>query len=454
MQARLIAPSVGVKIVSNQPKVGSLEASLSAEEKPNLPAKTVKSQKGILTRLKSGSVGIGYTALVLFALAKSTFLWGVFNRGTQEFGFVPLPQAQSSQVDDSPHTKIFSDEKILNKILWGENLDHKKLDQGGRPNCQVMGAIQSQVLTQEGLENLKSKVAVVRYDLSPDNFFIDTVVNLGNGKSVEVNYDELVNWMSPRGISPSLTTDGSLAIPILTLAMEKELTNNYDGVPPSIPSSAPILMTGKSYSVVAISPFIISSLSDSELIQMLSKAPETPIFVSSFGRVADFNEWFNREDKGNFEFLPTSVEKQIAFRTQAAERAHQISNDKPTQTIPVLSPPRTTTNPTIMVASLGPQAVPQAEVENITPTSNFPENHFYVVKGFDTKTNTVLVTDSHGVEYKPLTLSELKSKMVAITLPTEQIPYFTKQSLFAYFLLLSAISGHIILKRAYKQEAS
>lgn len=406
-----------------------------------------KSKSGLLTRLRSSSIGVGYTALVLFAIAKSPFLWGVFNRGTQEFGFVPLPEVQNRQIDDTQHVKIFNDEVVLNKILWGENLDHKKLDQGGRPNCQVMGAIQSQILTQEGLENLKSKVEVIRYDLNPDNFFIDTVVNLGNGKSIEVTYDELVNWMSPRGISPSLTTDGSLAIPILTLAMEKELTNNYDGVPPSIPSSAPILMTGKSYSVVAISPFIINSLSDSELIQMLSKAPETPTFVSSFGRVADFTEWFSRDKKEQFEFLPTSLEKQVAFREQSAQRAQQIAHDKPVSSVPALSPSRTS-NSAVMFASLGPQAVPKAEAEAVNPTSNFPENHFYVVKGFDAKTNTVHVTDSHGVEYVPLTLSELKSKMVAITLPTEEIPYFTKQSLFAYFLLLSAISGHIIHKKA------
>lgn len=447
MQVISAAQPVGVNIGIHKQvplqRVGEGCTSTEASKPKPVP------RKGILTRLKNSSVGLGYMALVAFALAKSTFLWGVFNRGTQEFGFVPLPQTQNNQVEDSPHIKTFSDERVLNKILWGENLDYKKLDQGGRPNCQVMGAIQSQLLTPEGLDELKSKVEVVRYDLSADNFFIDTLVHLGNGKNVEVTYDELVNWMSPRGISPSLTTDGSLAIPILTLAMEKELTDNYQGVPPTIPSSAPILMTGKSYSVVAISPFVISSLSDDELIKMLSKAPETPIFVSSFGRIADFNEWFQRENKGQFEFLPVSPEKQVVFRTQTAERVKQISEDKPLGPISITATSSTKPSGKIVLASLGPQAVAPTKVETV-PTSYFPENHFYVVKGFDPKTNTVQVTDSHGVEYKPLTLAELKSNMVAITLPTDQIPYFTKQTMLAYFLLLSAITGHVVYRRSQK----
>ncbi len=415
---------------------------------------TVKNKKSFSSRAKSVGIGLGYTGLVFFALAKSTFLWDLFNKGTQQVGFVPHPQTQNKVVDDIP-AKSFRDTEILNKILWGHDPDYKNLYQGGRPNCQVMGAIQSKVLTQVGLDELKTRVQVTDYDLSPENFFIDTVVHLGNGKSINVSYDELIKWMSPRGITPSLSTDGSLAIPILTLALEKELTDKYDGVPPTIPSSAPILLTGKSYSTVAISPFVVSSLSDSELIKIFKKAPDVPIFVSSFGRISDFTNWLTAQRKEKFEFLPVSEEKSLAFKESASKRVKEISENVTPKAFPGVELPPPPIDPSLVIASIGPRAISPTDITSSSETSYFPENHFYVVKGFDPDTNTVLITDSHGVKYKPLTLSELKQKMFVVTMPAEDVPVFSQETLLAYLLLLLTIGGHVAYKksRSVKVEA-
>jgi hypothetical protein len=460
MQTRSITPTIGGNFNVN----GLLSGQFVSDEARDLPIRVVstisepvkpkndiqRSGKSFFTKAKYVGMGFGYTALVGFALVKSGFMWGLANKTAQDLGFVPTQQTQSVISEDKPLSVFNEDKVILNKILWGEGPDHKNLYQGGRPNCQVMGGVQSKLLTPEGYKELKSRVEVVNYNLDHDKFFIDTVVHLANGRDVSVSYDELLKWMSPRDIDPSTTTDGSLAIPILTFALEKELTDHSGGVPPAIPSSVPNLLNNENYSSVAISPFVISGFNDSELVNILSKAPETPIFVSSFAKIANVNEWFSRETPEKFEFLPVSEEKQAAFKISAAERVKQISSNLPAQNPIVIQVSKQTTNPGIVVASLGPQAVVAHADPAPEPTSKFPENHFYVVKDFDPVTQMVSVTDSHGTEYKPLTIREFKETMTLITLPTKEIPTFTQETLLAYLLLLSAISGHVIVRRAYK----
>lgn len=467
---------------------------------------TLRSQKRGLKILRRTGFGIAYTALSILAVTKSG--WGqlAFNKALQEIDLVPTPvvskevpfirndyhidsffnnqqvfpnvldsipyginlsdldlnqnktildtqeevrqlenellQARKSYAETPLANKVLEAQielaktNILNLLLWGDSAEPNNLFQGGRPNCQIMGAIQSHLLTPENLQTLKNTIEVTDYNLNIENFYIDTIVHL-NGHDVEVPFEDLVKWMSPRNILPSLSSDGRLAIPILTYALEKTLVENHEKkFPPSIPSSAQILISGKDYSLIGVSPFFWNLLTDKELIEILSKAPQVPILVSRSGKlkdlpeiIEDFSKSLYREDKP-FEFLPYSGEKAVMFVSLTSSRAGEITTN-------------ITSSETIQVN----------EINNIqrAPTEYFPSNHMFVVKGYDQETQKILLIDSHGVEYKPLTIGEFKEKIDGMIIPTKDIPLITGESIKAYLLLLLFASGHITILKKKKE---
>lgn len=458
---------------------------------------TTKSHRGLKILRRTG-FGIAYTALTLLAVTKSG--WGqlAFNKAMQEIDLVPTSvvskevpfrndyhidsffnnqQVFHNVLDSIPYginlsdldlnqnktildtqeevrqleNELFQTRKsyaktplankvleaqielakinILNLLLWGDSAEPNNLFQGGRPNCQVMGAIQSHLLTAENLQILKNTIEVTDYSLNPENFYIDTIVHL-NGHDVEVPFKDLVKWMSLRDGYPSFAIDGRLAIPILTYALEKISTENYEKMfPPSIPSSEQILISGKDYSLVGTSsfvfPFVTNLFTDEELIKIISKAPQIPMLAAN-GNFEKFIERINKkisEKNKPFEFLPQSEEKAISFISSIISRTNEIF---------------TNTTPTSF------------RIQRST-TDNFPSNHIFVVQGYDEKTQRVLLTDSHGVEYKPLTISEFREKIGGIVIPTEDVPLVTVESLKAYLLLLLFASGHIAILKKKKE---
>ncbi|MBI1858677.1 MAG: hypothetical protein HYR97_06170 [Candidatus Melainabacteria bacterium] len=342
--------------------------------------------------------------------------------------------------------KKFDELNFVNQLIWGKSQNPRHIFQGGRPNCQLMGSVQAHFLIPEKIQEIKDTIRVTNCDISPDNFYIDTVVNL-NGKDIVVPYDDLVKWMSPRGLMPSRSYDGALAIPILTYALEKELTDNYDGVPPTFPASSPILLTGDDYSAVSIHPsFFLNTMSDQALIDVLQEAPQKPVLVCTQADTKKIVEetvnWFKEKlglevKERGFALLPTSEENETSFKESTQARAQNIFNET-----------------AVGFASIEDKTTSQTETitpPNIPKSSYFPDNHLYVVKKYNAENNTVELIDSHGVEYEPLSLDKFREKMAAVVIHSNDVPTFTTESLKGYLPFLLVLSGHVFLYRRKKK---
>lgn len=337
----------------------------------------------------------------------------------------------------------FSEVNFINELIWGKSSDPRNLLQGSKPNCQLMGAIQAHFLTSENLQKIKSTIKVTNYSLSENDFYIDTIVNL-NGKEISVPYNDLVKWMSPRWGAPPRSYDGALAIPILTYALEKELTENYDGIPPIFPSAAPILLTGDNFSTISIhSSFLLNTMSDSALIEILQKAPQKLVLVASNGEleeiIENIKEWIdkkiNGKKKDSFLLPPTSPEKEDEFKEKTKERASEI-----------------------FASVFNQDTTKNLDAANRTlqrrESSYYPANHLYVVESYNPTNNTVQLIDSHGVKYQPLPFKEFRERFGAVIVLSEDVPIVTTESLKAYFLLLLFAGGHITLGRLLKRKKS
>lgn len=347
-----------------------------------------------------------------------------------------------------------------NLIIWGENPDPNYLFQSGRPNCQLMGAIQAHYLTPQNLQVLKNLIEVTNFD--PASGRIDTVVHLHNGRSIPVPFEDLVRWMSPIGITPSYSTDGTterpitLAVPILTYALEKELSNNYDGVPPTNPSSSPILLTGDNYSTICLSPILLNTFTDSELANIFSMAPERPIMLASWGTMADLDQWFSQPPNNGFVFLPQSDLKANEFRRIAQERTQGITTNNTQRLNPNTNSNQQTHNaPGIASNQTQNNQTQSLPTINTLSTNNILRHHVYVVRGYNPVDKTVIIMDSNGTN-SSIKLNELRSHwsnngMVAVIMQRDDVPTISNESLMSYFLLLLIATGHFTLPKIWKK---
>ncbi len=334
---------------------------------------------------------------------------------------------------------------ILNQIIWGENKSPHNLVQGGRPNCQLMATIQSHYLTPENLQILKRAIKVTDFNLSNDNFYINSEVLFPNKEPIKVNWQEhLIKWISPQNIVPSLSKDGALSVPILTYGLEKELKDRYDGVPPTIPSGAPNLLTGKEHSVVNIS-FGPTVLPDNEFIKILKKAPQSPVLLCSYGDINEIYAWINKKirgEKDNFEFLPYSNEKANKFASEVSSKANELStNTNSKQTHPGKSEPTNTATPTNTTEASNNTGVKRNDEEEYK--GPILAHHVYVVKQFNEEDNTVTIMDSHGLNRRT-SIEELKKNMWFVVTDSDNIGYFTQESFQTYLL---ALVGGVLLRK-------
>ncbi len=176
--------------------------------------------------------------------------------------------------------QLLEEINVVSQLIWGEDDPHPyALEQNDRPNCQVMAAIQGQLFSEKNLQGVKGKVRVTAFNPTRENFRIDTMVEL-DGKTIEIPFETLVKWMSPLHVQPSSSVDGALSVPILTYALEEGL-RGYTGVPNSFSSAPSTLLTGKDYCSI-----ITSSLSDGDLIDILSKAPKEPVYLNIRNKVS------------------------------------------------------------------------------------------------------------------------------------------------------------------------
>lgn len=361
------------------------------------------------------------------------------------FNFVSSKGRHETSGSD-PHiaSTMLEEMNILNQRLWGKDPDPTNLIQGGVPNCQIMGGGQSLFLTPQLFQTLKNAIEVTRYNLSDNEaeFLIDSKVYLSNGDVVEVPFADVVKWMSQRDIVPSQSKDGALGISILAVALQKYITENYEKTfPPTFPSVVPILLTGIDYSVIGVSPFYWNTLSDDELIELVSKAPKEPILVGSWGDFESFFDWIGKKilrKKKPFEFLPQSDDKAHEFITDAIKRTKEISTGKSANIDSAANPQNNTKNIT-----LARGGGPGSSTSSASSLEIFPTHHIFVVKEYDPKTKRITVIDSHNKKYPPLTINEFRKVMGAIVAPTKHIPRYSTEALKAHLLFLAIASVHL-----------
>ena len=332
-----------------------------------------------------------------------------------------LKSIDEKQYDEE--IKLLEEINLTSQLIWGRNGPTVyKTRQGNREDCQVMGAVQAQWATEENIQNIKGNVRITQFNSSKDNLRIDTVVELNN-EIISIPFETLVQWMSPQGSIQSYSTDKSLAVPILTYALEHELLK-YGGIPNSYTSAPATIISGKDCSSI-----FVQSLSDTELINILSKAPNTPTYISTYGYLnkKSDNPITNLiyDYKNLFNFVEPDGSGQTNFNAKFFVRELQtyleeIQNDK--TTIPLR------------------KSAHKSKVEELT------SYHVYTVKDFKNINGQYITTliDSSGFEFD-LTLDEVKKVSRKITSESKNFPDFgsesAKSTLIALALIIAILAG-------------
>ncbi len=367
-----------------------------------------------------------------------------------------------NEINDALHALVTL--STHDQIIFGRNgIDPETFDQGGLPNCQILASLKGLSYTPENVQTLRSMIRVTGYDYTSPNKYLNVEVNI-DGKIIPIEYPKLVKWMSPMYYSPSQANDGSLALPILASAIE-EAGNSYDTVPHMAPSTSPILITGKDYYVLSA-----WSLDDDDIRTILSLAPEELVTVGSLPEDPSLKGIIvSMIDGAKEKLIPAkppilSEQKAIVFQESMSERVKEITN---TQNLPQNAPhnipinnlrnQNNSNNLTITSQAQDISPTPERETTNTTPTitsalisapqaandtSSKPvidviSNHQYSVKSYTREdgTDRIVLTDSHGVEYKPLTLKEFREKIGIVVVGKEHTPIIPLRSLFLMSIL-------------------
>lgn len=326
--------------------------------------------------------------------------------------FKRVQQTSSSSFNYDMAIDLLNEIKLFDQLIFGTNPSPDDLRQNNRPNCQVMAAIQAHYLTPQNFQHLKEMIRVEDYSLDENDFYINFIATRNN-EPVRIPFQKLAEWMSPEGIIPSSTLRNDLGIPIYTLLIEEKLTEDFDGTPSANPAAALTLLTGKNYSSIST-----LALDDRQLENIFKLAPDTPITVGSYSSTRELLKSISDKFFGHngHEYSP---EKAKLFVNITQKKTEEI----------VFHNSTTTTQAT-----------------NITPEATLPKadiitNHVFVVKNISYVNGKPLVhfIDSHGIEYKPLSIEQIRDKISVISMPTNKVPPFSNKSLFA--LLLAIPSG-------------
>lgn len=327
----------------------------------------------------------------------------------------------------------------LSQLIWGT--DGPKADnvsQRNEPTCQGMSFLKGLFLTPENTQYAKGLITVTDYNLGP-NPTINTSVRI-NGKNILVDFSELEIAMSPQGYNPSQSNDGSLFTTILSHAMKK---SSPDKIPNIWPSSSPILLTDRNHSTIAI-----ISLTNEELREYLSKAPDTVITVASTFDINDIKNGINYRSN-NWVSPQYSPEKINEFRNAMSDRALLLSSTpKGTSTtgqpalVPVSMPAPSSTNtskgappPVQIASSFPPSSAVSGNNQNIGGAKDISQGHIYVIEKYNSENDTLTLVDSHGVRIN-LTGDEIRDRLIAIVLPNEDVNSFGLKGLPIYGLVI------------------
>lgn len=341
----------------------------------------------------------------------------------------------------------------LSQLIWG--IDGPKADnvsQRNEPTCQGMSFLKGLFLTPENTQYAKSLIKVTEYNLGP-NPIINTSVRI-NGKDIPVDFSELEIAMSPQGYNPSQSNDGSLFTTILSHAMKK---SSPDKIPNIWPSTSPILLTDRNYSTVAI-----MSLTDEELREYFSKAPDTVITVASTFDISDIKNGLNY--RSNDWVSPQhSPEKINKFRNAMSDRV-QLLTSAPKATnktrqpalVPVSMPAPSSTNttkpspqPVQIASSFPPSSASTPTNQNIGSAKDISKGHVYVIEKYNSENDTLTLIDSHGARIN-LTGNEIRERLIAIVLPDEDVNLFSLKGLPIYGLVIGLGALYSFGKRKIK----
>ncbi len=346
--------------------------------------------------------------------------------------------------------KILEEINAANRVIWGSYGPHMYDPvQGSRMNCPIMSDIQSHLLTDENTQILKGKIKVAKFNSSKENFQIDVVVDTGDGQ-IFIPYKDLIQWMSPREVTPSYSSEGTLYVPILTYAIEKGV-NRYKGdVLKWLPSSTMTVFSGENY-VTMMTP----TLSDEELKSVLMKAPQNPTklvilqtkwsdltFKNIFSHVTELKK-FLKLDK-NYSYADY---RESDFRDSIIRLLPPSSSTPailPESSSGSISPAILTTLPgssTISPASTTP--IPSTRPVYIRPKTEekyLLTNHVYTVKEckeVDGEWITTII-DANGIE-ADLTWEQLKRNAFAVVSQSENFPNFGKEGLLTLSICLTSL---------------
>lgn len=319
-----------------------------------------------------------------------------------------LKEALKAQPGRNAHDliNVLDDISKLSFLIWGYNGPNPNQPfQADLSNCFLMADLKAYSLTMQNSQHLKGIVKVESYSLGAKDFFIDVVVNL-NGNPIKVIFSELLKWMNPQGnFSPSQSRDGSLWVPILASALEKE-TEKYTTFPTFSSTIPPTLISGKDYLSISI-----YSLSDSDLISILSKAPKVPT------KLASFND-------PNYTPYNYSPEETTLSEEKAKDYIKSLENR--------------------MKATPQKNQQEQKEVIIKRTAKDIVHNHMYVVKSFDPKTKITTITDTYG-HVMNVTLQDIREKMIAVVSHNENFPIFDLEA------FVKLILGFVLISLATKR---
>lgn len=361
--------------------------------------------------------------------------------------------------------KLLEEINLVSGLIFGKNGPiTQNISQGGKGICQITSIIQANTLDSENIQRLKSKVKVSNFNPCLKDFRIDFVVEL-NGHRISIPFEMLVRQMATKDLSNTHaeSNDGTiyrptLYVPVLALALEQSLMK-FGGVP-SVSSATPAtILSSEDYCSVEM-----SSLSDKDIIEILNKAPNTPILISTQKYIRqnkDFdlsdhlkqiqgkiNDIINISFEAENSNTRNIEEKNISFETfkiYADEILNGIKSDNYSKLRAKFFISSLLNHVHYLktgedLSPIGKEVI-QHTASTSQPTSLVPY-HSYAVKGIKQVNGEYIVTLLDQNKEFNLTLDELRMYGNKITATTDSFPNFGVEgtkSLLISLMLITAI---------------
>lgn len=361
--------------------------------------------------------------------------------------------------------KLLEEINLVSGLIWGKKgpATHS-ISQGGKLICQITSIIQGNTIDNENIQRLKSKIKVSNFNPSLKDFKIDFIVEL-NGHEISIPFERLIKEMNPLDLSNehAESIDGTmyrptLYVPVLTYALETEL-DKFGGSPSFSSATPATLLTSNDYCSVDI-----SSLSNGELINILSKAPKTPILISTQryirknngfdiedrlkqikGKLEDFADFSSEARDSNISDKQENDTSYEAFNVYANEIIEKIKGDNYSKSRAKFLIVRLLNHVHYLKTSedlspIGKEVIKQA-VSN-PPTNTLTPYHSYSVKEIKEVNGEYIVTLLDQNKEFNLTLDELRTYCNKITATTDTFPNFgveSTKSLLISLMLIAAI---------------